>query len=150
MTALIDGIHHVTMLTADMTRLVAFYELVFGARLTSVVEERGVRHAQIQLGGSTVLHPFQIPGLELRRPDLPRLRSGRLDHFGLQAADEHAFRELRRRVVAAGAGDGVVVDTGAALSFGFKDPDGGEHQITCARPGVPVPRAAWREVEIAS
>jgi len=77
---------------------------------------------------------------------------GRPDHFALNAASEEAFREPRRRVVAEGAGDGVVTDTGSPLSFGFTDPDGGQHEVIWVEPGVPLEaglrRAEWRKVEI--
>ena len=50
---------------------------------------------------------------------------GRLDHFGLNAASEEAFRELRRRVLAEGAGDGVVTDMGSLLNFRLHRPGRG-------------------------
>jgi predicted lactoylglutathione lyase len=79
-------------------------------------------------------------------------RRGRLDHFALNAASEEAFGELRRRVVAEGAGDGVVTDMGSLLNFGFTDPDGGQHEVIWAKPGIPVEvglrRAEWRTVEL--
>jgi len=79
---------------------------------------------------------------------------GRPDHFALNAASEEAFREPRRRVVAEGAGDGVVTDTGSPLSFGFTDPDGGQHEVIWVEPGLPLEaglrRAEWRKVEIRS
>ncbi len=63
--ALIDGIHHLTTLTADLDRLIGFYARVFGAGVTLDLEEEGLRHAFIELGPATVLHPFQVPGLEV-------------------------------------------------------------------------------------
>ena len=77
---------------------------------------------------------------------------GRLDHFGLNAASEEAFRELRRRVVTEGAGDGQVTDMGSLLTFGFTDPDGGRHEVIWIKPGIPVEaglkRADWTTVEL--
>ena len=66
---------------------------------------------------------------------------GRLDHFALNAASFEAFRELQRRVVAEGAGDGVVTDMGSLLNAGFTDPDGastrscGSSRASPSRPG---------------
>ena len=77
---------------------------------------------------------------------------GRLDHFALNAVGEEAFWELRRRVVAKGAGDGAVTDMGSLLNLGFTDPDGGEHEVVWVKPGVPVEaglrRAEWTTVEM--
>jgi catechol 2,3-dioxygenase-like lactoylglutathione lyase family enzyme len=148
---LLNDIHHLTFITADMDRLTAFYERVFGARVTADLEEEGLRHAFIEVGPHTVLHPFQVPGLEPPGYQ-PMFQRGRLDHFGVNAASEEAFRELRRRVVAEGAGDGVVTDMGSLLSFSFTDPDGGGHEVIWIKPGVPVEaglkRANWTTVEM--
>ena len=148
---LVRGVHHVTFVTSDMDRLIAFYERVFDARVTLDLEEEGLRHAFIDIGGDTVLHPFQVPGVEPPGPQ-PMFARGRVDHFALHAASEEAFRELRRRVVAAGAGDGVVTDMGSLLLFSFTDPDGGGHEVVHVKPGVPVEagirRADWTTVEL--
>ncbi len=147
---LLNGIHHLTFVTSDLDRLIAFYERVFGARVTADLEEDGLRHAFIEVGPNTLLHPFQVPGVEPPGPQ-PMFGRGRLDHFALNAASEEAFWELRRRVVAERAGDGAVTDMGSLLNFGFADPDGGEHEVVWVKPGVPVEsglrRAEWRTVE---
>ena len=148
---LLNGINHLTFVTSDMNRLIAFYERVFGARVTVDLEEEGVRHALIEVGPHTMLHPFRVPGVEPpgRQPFFQR---GRLDHFALDAASEEAFRELRRRVVAEGASDSEVTDMGSILLFSFLDPDEGRHEVVWKKPGVPVGaglrRAEWRTAEI--
>lgn len=148
---LLNDIQHLAFITADMDRLIAFYGRVFGARVTLDLEEEGLRHAFIEVGPNTVLHPFQVPGVEPPPPQ-PTFRRGRLDHFALGAASEEAFRELWRRVVAEGAGDGAVTDMGSVLSFGFSDPDGGRHEVVWVKPGVPasatLKRAEWATVEM--
>ena len=148
---LLNDIHHLTSITADMDRLVAFYERVFGARVTLDLEEEGLRHAFVELGPHTVLHPFEVPGVEPPGPQ-PIFERGRLDHFALNATSEEAFRELRRRVVAEGASDGVVTDMGSLLIFSFDDPDAGRHEVVWAKPGVPpeagARRSEWRRVEM--
>jgi catechol 2,3-dioxygenase-like lactoylglutathione lyase family enzyme len=148
---LLNGIHHLTFITAGMDRLIAFYERIFEAQVTVDLEEEGLRHAFIEVGPHTVLHPFQIPGVEPPGPQ-PMFQQGRLDHFAFNAASEAAFRELRRRVVAEGASDGVVTDMGSLLLFSFNDPDGGRHEVVWKKPGVPVEaglkRADWTTVEL--
>lgn len=147
--ALLDGIHHLTFVTNDMDRLIAFYERVFDARVTLDLEEEGLRHAFIEVGPATVLHPFQVPGVEAPPPGEQMFRRGRLDHFAVSAASEAAFWELRRRIMAEGASDGSVTDMGSLLNQGFVDPDGGAHEVVWVKPGVPVEqgvrRAEWTE-----
>jgi catechol 2,3-dioxygenase-like lactoylglutathione lyase family enzyme len=148
---LLNDIHHLTLVTADMDRLIGFYERVFGARVTVDLEEEGLRHAFIEVGPHTVLHPFQVPGIDPPGGQ-PMFGRGRLDHFALNAASEEAFRELRRRLVAEGASDGTVTDMGSLLLLGFTDPDGGSHEVVWVKPGVPVARglkrAEWTKVRM--
>jgi catechol 2,3-dioxygenase-like lactoylglutathione lyase family enzyme len=148
---LLADIHHLTFVTGDLDRLLSFYERVFGARVTLDLEEEGLRHAFVEIGPHTVLHPFQVPGVEPPGHE-PMFARGRLDHFGLNAASEEAFFELRRRVLAEGAGDGEVTDMGSLLSFGFTDPDGGGHEVIWVKPEVPVAhgirRAEWTTLDL--
>jgi catechol 2,3-dioxygenase-like lactoylglutathione lyase family enzyme len=148
---LLNDIHHLAFVTGDLDRLTAFYLRVFEAEVTVELQEEGVRHAFIELGPHTVLHPFQIPGVAPPGPT-PRFGRGHLDHFGLNAASVPAFRELRRRVMAEGAGDGVVTDQGSLLTFSFTDPDGGEHEVIWVKPNVPVgaglSRVLWTIAEM--
>ena len=44
--------------TADLDRLIVFYERVFGTRVTLDLEEEGLRHAFVEVGPHPVLHPF--------------------------------------------------------------------------------------------
>jgi len=148
---LLEGIHHLTFITADMDHLISFYERIFEARVTMDLEEEGVRHTFIELGPHTVLHPFQIPGIEPPGEE-PMFERGRLDHFALNAASEEAFRDLRRRLVAEGANDSVVTDMGSILLFSFLDPDKGRHEVVWKKPDVPVEagirQADWTTVEM--
>jgi catechol 2,3-dioxygenase-like lactoylglutathione lyase family enzyme len=121
---LVDGAHHITFLTEDMDRLLAFYTRVFDAEVTLDMTEEGLRHTFLKVGPTTVLHPFQI--LEGPPPPLPTpmFSRGRLDHFALLAPSEGAFTELRRRIEAEGAADGEVRDMRNFWIMGYFDPDG--------------------------
>jgi catechol 2,3-dioxygenase-like lactoylglutathione lyase family enzyme len=141
---LLNGVHHITSVTGDLDRLIDFYRRVFGARVTLDLEEDGLRHAFIQVGPSTVLHPFQVPGVAVPQGRLPMFGRGRLDHVALNAASEEVFWELRRRVEAEGVADGDVSDMGSLLNFGFVDPDGASHEVVWVKPGVPVDRGIRR------
>jgi catechol 2,3-dioxygenase-like lactoylglutathione lyase family enzyme len=146
----LDGIHHLTTLTADVDRLIGFYERVFGARVTLDLEEEGIRHVFIEVGPNTVLHPFEVPWADIPQGPIPMFSRGRMDHFGLNAATPEAFWEVRRRVMDEGAGDGRATDMGPFLSFSFTDPDGAGHEVMLTRPGVPAEttlrRADWTTV----
>ena len=148
---LLNDINHLTFVTADMDRLISFYERVFGARITVDLEEEGLRHVFIEVGPHTVLHPFQAPGVEPPGRQ-PMFHRGRLDHFALNAASGEAFRELHRRIAAEGALDSVVTDMGSMLLFSFLDPDEGRHEVVWTKPGVPVGaglrQAEWKTVEL--
>lgn len=146
--ALVDGLHHVTFLTDDLDRVVAFYERVFDATKTLDMTEEGVRHVFLEIGGTTVLHPFQI----LEGPPLPpapgtMFERGRLDHFALLAPSQEAFREIRRRLESEAAADGDVRDMNTMWIMGFHDPDGFYAEVIWHRPNVADtetrPRATW-------
>jgi catechol 2,3-dioxygenase-like lactoylglutathione lyase family enzyme len=152
--ALVNDLHHMTFLTADMDRLIAFYERIFDARVTLDRTDDGRRHAFIEIGPHTVLHPFEVTGAAVpgRQPIFQR---GRLDHFALNAVDEEAFREIRRRLIAEGANateGGLVTDMGSLLSFSFHDPDGGWHEVIWVKPGVSEERlerpSEWKMIDL--
>jgi catechol 2,3-dioxygenase-like lactoylglutathione lyase family enzyme len=149
---LVDGIHHVTFLTEDMDRLVAFYERVFGAETTLDKTEEGARHVFLKVGPTTVLHPFQLLDGPAPPPPSPMFTRGRLDHFALLAPSEEAFRELRRRIEAEGAADGDVRDMKSHWIMGYFDPDGAAHEVMLIRPGHGdsdvLERADWTTVAL--
>ena len=149
---LVAGTHHVTFLTDDMDRLVAFYERVFDAKKTLDMTEEGLRHVYLEVGATTVLHPFQL----LEGPQPPpapgtMFGRGRLDHFALRAPSKEAFLELRRRVEAEDAADGDVRDMRAMWIMGLHDPDGFYVEVVWHKPGIPdsetLPRADWTTVD---
>ncbi|MCC6615630.1 MAG: VOC family protein [Anaerolineae bacterium] len=148
---LLDGIHHLAFITADMDRLIDFYARVFDAEVVLDLEEDGLRHSLIKIGEHTLLHPFQIPGVQ-PPGDQPMFERGRLDHVALYAASEDAFREIHRRIVAEGRDDGLVTDMGSLLIFSFTDPDRGRQEVVWVKPGVPVEtgarRSEWKTVEL--
>jgi catechol 2,3-dioxygenase-like lactoylglutathione lyase family enzyme len=161
--ALLNGVHHVTLITRDMDRLIAFYQRIFDARVTfDRVEENTpdwqrynrLRHAFIEIGPHTVLHPFEVEGLEPPERE-PMFGRGRLDHVALNASSEEAFREIRRRLISEGANStegGLVTDMGSMWSFSFSDPDGGWYEVMWVKPGESfnsglAPPAEWEMID---
>ncbi len=149
---LVDGVHHLTFLTDDMDRLVAFYVRVFEAEVTLDMTEEGLRHVFLKVGPTTVLHPFELLDGPGPPPPSAMFRRGRLDHFALLAPSERAFRELRRRIEAEGSADGDVRDMGSLWIMGYVDPDGAAHEVILQRPGLTDAdvreRAEWTTVAI--
>ena len=84
----------------------------------------------IRIGPHTELNIFTIEGNTEPDRQTPMWGRGRIDHFGLQAADA---RRVRRRSASGssrpGAGDGQVNDFGGAFSTFFRDPDGLEGEV---------------------
>jgi len=63
---LLNDIHHLTFLTADMDRLINFYAGIFGARVTAGLEEESLRHAFIEVGRTPSCTRSRCPGFRLR------------------------------------------------------------------------------------
>ena len=134
---LVEGIEHLNFLSDDLDRLADFYERVFEAKTTLDLTEEGLRHIFLQVGSTTVLHPFQI----LDGPALPpapgtMFERGRLDHFALLAPSEEAFREIRRRLESEGATARPARDTGTAWIMDFHDPDRLYVEVIWHKPGA--------------
>lgn len=151
---LVDGAHHITFLTEDMDRLLAFYVRVFDSEVTLDMTEEGLRHAFLTVGPTTVLHPFQILDGPGPPPPSPMFSRGRLDHFALLAPSEEAFVELRRRIEAEEAADGDVRDMGRLWIMGYFDPDGAAHEVILQRPGFAdsdmFERVDWTTVDLSA
>ena len=147
---LLNGINHLTFITSDLDRLIDFYQRMFDAEVTLDLSEGGIRHAFIEVGPDTVLHPFQIPDIE--PPNiLPMFSRGRLDHFALNASSMEAFEELHKRLSAEDCVEGNVIDMGMLLLFTFIDPDKGQHEVVLWKEGRPtdgVLRKDWKDFDM--
>ena len=116
-----------------------------------MTEER-VRHVFLEVGPTTVLHPFQL----LDEPPLPEapgttFQRGGIDHFAFLAPSDAAFREIRSRVEAEGVADGDVRDMKTMWIMGF-DPDHLYVEVIWRKPGLPdsatLARADWTTVAL--
>ncbi len=140
---LLDGIHHVAILSSDTDRLVDFYRSVFDATVEHSSIDGPVRLTFLNIGPNTELNIFEIDGNHEAEHQTPMFGRGRLDHIGLRAASIEAFTEIRRRLIDLEATDGFVTDFGPVLSLFFTDPDGLEGEVCVpnpdAQPGVRHP-----------
>lgn len=133
--ALLSGVNHIALLTADTDRFHDFYRDVFDAQVLLDIDAGPIRHSFVEVGPATVLHPFELRSSAPLTPAPPMFARGRLDHLGLAVADEESFELVRDRLVARGASDGVVTDFVAMVSTSFTDPDGLVSEVCLMRPG---------------
>jgi catechol 2,3-dioxygenase-like lactoylglutathione lyase family enzyme len=144
------GINHVATLTADLDRLIRFYVEVFEGVVLLDLDEGGLRHAMLDLGGGACLHPFQLDGNPHGEGSATMFDRGHLDHVALNVGDDETFETLRRRLVAAGATDGMVTDFGNVRTVWFRDPDGGEGEIAQWQRAEPLTFAKRRQYHMAT
>jgi catechol 2,3-dioxygenase-like lactoylglutathione lyase family enzyme len=135
-TMLLDGIHHVAVLTNDTDRLIDFYRGVFEATVEHISVDGPVRLTFLNIGPNTELNIFEIDGNHQADQQTPMFERGRIDHLGVRAASLDAFIEIRRRLVQRGATDGFVTDFGPVLSLFFTDPDGLEAEVCVPNPAA--------------
>ena len=133
---LTDGIDHVATITNDGDRLKQFYTGVFGATIDRDEHEfpGGPRMIILNLGPTTELNVFEIEHNNQADHQTPMFGRGRIDHLGLHAASLESFDEIRRRLMAAGASDGIVTEFGRKISLFFRDPDQMECEVLCTNP----------------
>lgn len=136
---LTSGINHVALVTQDIDRFIEFFASVFDAEVRAAMTEGPVRHALIDVGGGTTLHPFELSGRPADPVDQDMFGRGRLDHVALNVDETETFEMLRRRLVERTASDGVATDFGVVRTVAFKDPDGGWYEIAHWKAGEPVP-----------
>ena len=122
---LATGCNHVALVTADLDRFITFWTEVFDAEVLLDMQEDGLRHAMVDLGGGFCLHPFEFEeGNPHGGASGDIFDRGHLDHLAIAVDDPEAFTLLRRRLVDIGATDGVLTDFGPVRTVWFEDPDG--------------------------
>ncbi len=130
------GIDHVATITKDSDRLQRFYVENFGASIEFDGPEfpGGPRMTIINIGPDCEFNVFEIEGNTEADNQTPMYGRGRIDHIGLLAASLEEFAEIRERLMAAGATDGIVTVFGRKLSLFFRDPDRMECEVLVANP----------------
>jgi catechol 2,3-dioxygenase-like lactoylglutathione lyase family enzyme len=135
-TPRITGFNHVATLTGDLDRFIAFYGDVFGAVVEREIEQRDdhPRMAIISVGGIGALNVFEVPE-EAIIGDRTRIGArGPIDHFAFMTDSPETLTALRDRLVELDASPGVITDFETELSIFFRDPDGMELEVCCAKP----------------
>ncbi len=135
--SLIAGLNHAALVTSDAAALAEFYCDVFGATALPVPAPPGSGSALlIQFSDSCGLAVVETPGSDSRAGSSNELHRGHLDHIALDVATPDALEQVRYRLVARGASDGIINDYGAMLSVHFTDPDGMASEVCWMRASV--------------
>jgi catechol 2,3-dioxygenase-like lactoylglutathione lyase family enzyme len=134
------GFNHVATLTADMERLVGFYQSVFGATIIFEMEARDdhPRMVILDLGGGAALNVFEVPAGDIIGERRRQGGRGAIDHFGLAVDSLSTLEQTRDRLVAAGADIGEIQQLGGEWSLFFRDPDGMELEVCAHASAAPA------------
>ncbi|XVU22741.1 VOC family protein [Actinoplanes sp. CA-054009] len=134
------GINHVTAITADLDRLVRFYSDMFDAE--KVFEGQAAnghpRMAIVELGGTRYVKIVEDRS-GTSANDAPALVDrSRTERFGLAVDSHDELRDLRGRMIKAGAQVGEIERLPTQWIMEVVDPDGTLLQVCAhARPGHP-------------
>jgi catechol 2,3-dioxygenase-like lactoylglutathione lyase family enzyme len=119
-------------MTADLDRYLAFYKDIFGAEVLSIMDAQGdhPKMAIVDMGGQGNLNVFEVPEASILGDRTRMGARGPIDHYALAVESEERLKEIRDRLVAAGASPGEITQFGPALlSVFFRDPDGAELEV---------------------
>ena len=145
-----QGFHHITMVSANARRTLAFYRDVLGLGLvkqTVDYDDPGAYHLYFGEGPGrpgTLLTFFEWPDAPRGRPGI-----GGVHHTALGVQTEEALLKWKRRLTDAGAHTSGPYDRGYFTSLYFRDPDGQILEIATAGPGYAIdepPDALGREL----
>lgn len=128
------GFNHVATITADLDRVVAFYEQAFGAVKTFEIEARPdhPRMAILDLGGGAALNVVEVASEDEIVGDRRRQGGrGPIDHYAVAVDSLPTLEAVRDRLEALGADTGEIHQLGDTWSLFFRDPDGMELEVCC-------------------
>jgi catechol 2,3-dioxygenase-like lactoylglutathione lyase family enzyme len=131
----IAGIHHITLLVADVERSMAFYRNVLGLRLVKQTvneDDRGARH--LIFGDEEGRPGTLITCLEYPDLDEGTVGRGSTHHFALAVESEAELAAWRDYLVASGIPATEVMDRTDFKSVYVRDPDGHIVEIATAPP----------------
>jgi glyoxalase family protein len=139
MELITQGFHHITMVSADARRTLAFYRDVLGLGLvkqTVNFDDPGAYHLYFGDEGGrpgTLLTFFEWGDSPHGKPGI-----GGVHHLALGVASDEALLKWKRRLTDAGAHTSGPYDRGYFTSLYFRDPDGQILEIATAGPGYDI------------
>ena len=121
----IAGLHHITLLVADVERSMAFYRNVLGLRLVKETVNEDDRSARHLIFGDEDGRPGTLITC-LEYPDLDEGKVGRgsTHHFALAVESEAELAAWREYLVSRGIPATEVMDRTDFKSLYVRDPDG--------------------------
>jgi catechol 2,3-dioxygenase-like lactoylglutathione lyase family enzyme len=125
------GFDHVATVTADLDRIVAFYQEVFDATVTLQIaaSENHRRMVILELGGGAALNVVEQPADMILGDRTRSGARGPIDHYGIAVATRGDLQEMRERLIAAATDVGEIQRLGNTWSLFFRDPDGMELEV---------------------
>jgi catechol 2,3-dioxygenase-like lactoylglutathione lyase family enzyme len=130
---LTSGFNHVATVTADLDRVISFYQTAFDAKMIfeMAATDDHPRMAILDLGAGSALNIIEQPANMIVGDRTRSGSRGPIDHYGLAVASRDMLEEMSDRLVAAGADIGDIHRLGDIWSLFFRDPDGMELEV-CA------------------
>lgn len=139
----VQGLHHITLVSADAQRTVDFYTGVLGLRLikqTVNFDDPGAYHLYFgdETGApGTIVTFFEWPQADRGRPGV-----GGTHHFALQVADYEGLLQWKRRLQDLGLAVTGPLHRNYFVSIYFRDPDGAILEIATRGPGWTIDEEA--------
>ena len=125
------GFNHVATVTADLDRMVHFYQAVFDALVTFEMPARDdhPRMVILDLGGGSALNVTEQPAATIVGDRTKPGARGPIDHYGIAVASRAALDQIRERLASANVDIGTIHQLGDTWSLFFRDPDGMELEV---------------------
>lgn len=133
----ISGIHHITLICADVERSAGFYRNLLGLRLVKQTVNEDDRAARHLFFGDEEGRPGTLVScLEYAELDEGSVGRGSTHHFALSVGSEEELYAWRDYMVAQGAAVTEVMDRVYYKSLYLRDPDGHIVELATLEPGL--------------
>ncbi|MGI8845360.1 MAG: VOC family protein [Thermoleophilaceae bacterium] len=135
----IAGIHHLTLLCADLQAATAFYRNILGMRMVKQTvneDDQGARHlffGDDEGRPGTLITCLEYPGMEAATVGV-----GSTHHFALSIESEEELHAWREYLTAQGIACTEVMDRTFFKSLYIRDPDGHIVELATTTPGIDV------------
>jgi catechol 2,3-dioxygenase-like lactoylglutathione lyase family enzyme len=125
------GFNHVATATANLDRMVHFYQTVFDAAVTFEMDARDdhPRMVILDLGGGSALNITEQPADTIVGDRSKPGGRGPIDHYGIAVASRANLDQIRNRLADTNVDIGTIHQLGDTWSLFFRDPDGMELEV---------------------